>query len=177
MLTKHMNAKKRILALTTGGTIEKSYCEAEGTISNRESILRAKLVQKLRLPHTDLQVHEVMAKDSLDLTDQDRETISSEINRLSTSYHGMIVLHGTDTMERTLQLCHESHPSPCIPVVFTGAMKPAGFEDSDATQNVTEAILAAQILAPGYYIAFHSRIFPAPNVTKNRTRLTFEETE
>lgn len=171
-----MIAKKRILALTTGGTIEKSYCESEGTIANRESILKAKLVQKLRLPHTELQVQEIMAKDSLDMIEEDREKIASEIMRLSPSYDGIVVLHGTDTMEHTLRLCHERIPSPPIPVVFTGAMKPAGFEDSDATQNVTEALLAAQTLPPALYLSFHSRVFTAPNVFKNRTRLTFEET-
>ncbi len=170
-----MIEKKRILALTTGGTIEKSYCESEGTIANRESILRAKLVQKLRLPHTDLQVHEVMAKDSLDMEEADREKIAEEIERLSTTCDGMIVLHGTDTMEQTLRHSFARIPKPPIPVVFTGAMKPAGFEDSDATQNVTEALLSAQSLPPGLYLSFHSRILPAPNVFKNRIRLTFEE--
>lgn len=168
--------KKRILALTTGGTIEKSYCESEGTISNRESILHAALVQRMRLPHTDIDVCEIMAKDSLQLNDRDREEIHQKIQESLPHYDGIIVLHGTDTMERTLAYCHQKPDTPTVPVVFTGAMKPAGFEDSDARQNVTEAIFAAQFLSPGYYLSFHSRLFPAPNVTKNKTRLTFEET-
>ncbi|MBK1878274.1 asparaginase domain-containing protein [Pelagicoccus mobilis] len=167
---------KRILALTTGGTIEKSYCESDGTISNRESILHANLVQRLRLPHTQLEVCEIMAKDSLQMTDSDRQAISQKINEQSTGYDGIIVLHGTDTMEHTLRYCYKQTAEPPIPVVFTGAMKPAGFEDSDARQNVTEALLAAQILPPGLYISFHSQIFPAPNVRKNKKRLTFEPT-
>lgn len=172
-----MSEKKRILAITTGGTIEKSYCETEGTIANRESILHAKLVQRLRLPHTELKVLEIMAKDSLELNDHDRSTISDTIRSQSENYDGIIVLHGTDTMAHTLRFCHKREPNPTVPVVFTGAMKPAGFEDSDAQQNVTEALLASQILPPGHYIAFHSRVFPAPNVTKNRKRLTFEATD
>lgn len=168
---------KSILAITTGGTIEKSYCETEGTIANRESILHAKLVQRLRLPHTKLTVFEVMAKDSLELTENDRETIANAISEQTLLYDGIIVLHGTDTMEHTLRYCYEHRPDPRIPVVFTGAMKPAGFEDSDAQQNVTEALIASQILDPGYYIAFHSHVFPAPNVTKDRKRLTFVSTD
>ncbi|MBC2606746.1 asparaginase domain-containing protein [Pelagicoccus albus] len=166
--------KKRILAITTGGTIEKSYCESEGTIANRESILQKKLVQRLRLPHTDFAVHEVMAKDSLQMTEEDRLKISEEISRLASGYDGMIVLHGTDTMADTLRFCYERTAKTPIPVIFTGAMKPAEFEDSDARQNVTEALLAAQFLPPGYYLSFHSRIFPAPNVFKDRSRLTFD---
>lgn len=172
-----MNNKKRILAITTGGTIEKSYCESEGTIANRESILHAKLVQRLRLPHTELKVLEIMAKDSLELTDTDRTLIADSIASQSKEYDGIIVLHGTDTMEHTLRFCFEYRPNPSLPVVFTGAMKPAGFEDSDAPQNVTEALLASQILEPGYYIAFHGRVFPAPNVTKDRKRGTFVATD
>jgi L-asparaginase len=168
-----MNPKKRILALTTGGTIEKSYCEAEGTIANRESLLRAKLAQKLRLPYTELSVHEVMAKDSLDLTEDDRLIIFGSIEAAAARYDGVIVLHGTDTVERTLRVCHESDPSPRVPVVFTGAMKPAGFDDTDALQNFTEALLASQFMPPGFYLSFHSRIFKAP-VRKNRAAGAFE---
>lgn len=167
--------KRRILALTTGGTIEKSYCESEGTIANRESILQAKLVQKLRLPHTEFSVCEIMAKDSLELSDSDRLRIASEIQTRFEAYDGIIVLHGTDTMDRTLQVCVDEISAPPIPIVFTGAMKPAEFEDSDARQNVTEAILASQFLPPGIYLSFHSQIFKAPMVRKDRSRLTFEE--
>ena len=62
----------------------------------------------------------------------------------------------------------------CAPIVFTGAMKPMGFEDSDSNQNVTEALLAAKILSPGVYISFHNQVFELPNVRKNKEKRTFE---
>jgi len=53
-------------------------------------------------------------------------------------------------------------------------MKPLGFDDSDAAQNVIEALYAAKILAPGIYISFHNQIFNPPFVRKNRDKRTFE---
>ena len=49
-----------------------------------------------------------------------------------------------------------------------------GFEDSDATQNVTEAILATKFCLPGVYISFHGELFDLPKVRKNKDKLTFE---
>jgi L-asparaginase len=60
-------------------------------------------------------------------------------------------------------------------VILTGAMKPLGFDDSDAKQNVVEAIYAARLVSAGYYISFHGRLFKVPNVRKNKQRGTFEE--
>ena len=57
-------------------------------------------------------------------------------------------------------------PNIKLPVVFTGAMKPMGFEDSDATQNVTEAIFATKFCLPGVYISFHGELFDLPKVRK-----------
>ena len=85
----------------------------------------------------------------------------------------MVVLHGTDTMAKTAQFIQQNL-GPRVPVVFTGAMKPMGFDDSDATQNVLEAMMAAKILSPGIYISFHNRIFTVPGVRKNKEQGTFE---
>ena len=88
---------------------------------------------------------------------------------------GIVILHGTDTMALTAQYCFDRIKELSVPVVFTGAMIPMGFEDTDATQNVTEAMLAAKLLKPGFYISFHNQIFVVPNVQKNKEKRTFEE--
>jgi len=54
-------------------------------------------------------------------------------------------------------------------------MKPLGFDDSDAAQNVIEAIFAARIMGPGYYVTFHGKLFTVPQLRKNKERGTFEE--
>jgi L-asparaginase len=160
--------------LTTGGTIEKSYCEEEGTLKNRASIIREGLIGSLRLPYTRLELESVMNKDSLEMDDSDREQIASAVARTARSGEPIVVLHGTDTMSLSADYCYHKLGVPDVAVVFTGAMKPMGFIDSDARQNVTEALLAARLLKPGFYIAFHNRVFDVPGTRKNRDTGTFE---
>jgi L-asparaginase len=167
---------KNILVLTTGGTIEKSYSEEEGSLENRESLLKNKLLNKLRLPGVDVSVKTIMAKDSLIMTDSDREMIFKNINESILKYHGILVLHGTDTMDKTIEHCIHQLPSPQIPIVFTGAMKPAGFDDSDAFQNFTEALMVCQIAKPNFYLSFHGQLFYGNHIKKNKEKRTFEGT-
>jgi len=122
-------------------------------------------------------VKQIMSKDSLYMDDTDREFILSSIKKYELEKKPIIVLHGTDTMDLTSKYCHDNYPNVSVPVVFTGAMKPLGFDDSDAAQNVIEAIFAARILSPGYYVTFHGKLFTVPNFRKNKQRGTFEEIE
>jgi L-asparaginase len=78
-------------------------------------------------------------------------------------------------MDLTSKYCFENFKEIGVPVVFTGAMKPLGFDDSDAAQNVIEAIFAARIMKPGYYVTFHGKLFTVPKFKKNKLRGTFEE--
>jgi L-asparaginase len=167
--------KKRIYILTTGGTIEKTYDEVEGKIDNHETVLKQTILTQLRFPHTHVEVKYLMNKDSLQMDEQDRTIIAQAIERFSQYNHPIIVIHGTDTMDLTAKHCHESISNISVPVIFTGAMKPLGFKDSDALQNVTESLTAAAILKPGFYINFHNHIFTVPNVRKNKQKRTFEE--
>ncbi len=169
------NSKKNLTILTTGGTIEKTYDESEGSLENRETIVKNKLLQKLRLPYTEMKVSCLMSKDSLHMDLKDRELIRDAIKEAAKTSAPIVVLHGTDTMDQTAKFCFQTYPEVAVPVVFTGAMKPMGFDDSDAAQNVTEAIFAAGILDAGYYVTFHGRLFNVPNFKKNKDRGTFEE--
>lgn len=165
--------KREVKVLTTGGTIEKTYSEDDGSMKNRESLIKSKLIKRLRLPHTDIEVEEVMCKDSLDMTEEDRETICRRIQLRAQSGHPIIVLHGTDTLHLTIAHCQAQVPSPTVPILFTGAMMPAGFEDSDAIQNFTEALALSQVVAPGWYVSFHSTLHKGDTIKKDRERRTF----
>lgn len=169
------NAPKDVLLITTGGTIEKTYDEFDGSLENRGTSIKNRILSKLRLPYTNILVHPLLSKDSLYMDDGDRklicETISEDLKREAP----IVVLHGTDTMALTAEYCFERIKNPAVPVVFTGAMIPMGFDDTDATQNVTEALLAARLLSPGFYISFHNQIFKVPHVQKNKEKRTFEE--
>ena len=170
-----LNPINRVIMLTTGGTIEKTYDESDGTLFNRETVIRKKIEQRLRLPYTQIEVKSLMCKDSLDMNTEDRELIYQAIKRFATYNDPIVILHGTDTMQQTAEYVQQNWEYPTVPVVFTGAMKPLGFDDSDALQNVTEALIVSKIISPGIYLSFHNRLFGVPGVKKNKQTLTFEE--
>lgn len=168
------NSVQKVTILTTGGTIEKTYDEIEGSLQNRETIIRHRIEDGLRLPYTRIEVKSLMAKDSLDMDLQDRKIISQAIQKFAEYGNPIVVLHGTDTMQHTAEVVYETWKNPTVPVIFTGAMKPLGFIDSDAVQNVVEAMMVAKIVEPGVYISFHNRLFTVPGVQKNKLKRTFE---
>lgn len=163
----------RVTILTTGGTIEKTYNELEGSLRNDRSVLD-EILGTLRLPDLFIRHVSVMHKDSLDMTDQDREQIMAAVTDALPHSQAVIVLHGTDTLEVTGEALHTHLGSALeVPVILTGAMRPYEFRDSDALQNVTEALLAARIVAPGVYVAMHNRVLRFPGVFKDRGTLSF----
>lgn len=164
-----------VILITTGGTIEKTYNEFDGSLENRGTSIKNRILTKMRLPYTNIVVFPILSKDSLHMNDEDRRLIAATIKDQMQKNCPIVVLHGTDTMNISAEHCFNTLGTPKVPVVFTGAMIPMGFDDSDAAQNVTEALLAAKLMAPGFYISFHNQIFKVPRVRKNKDRGTFEE--
>ena len=52
-------------------------------------------------------------------------------------------------------------------------MRPYALRTTDALQNLTEALLAVQLLPPGVYVAMHDRVLQFPGVVKDPLRGTF----
>lgn len=171
------NSPQDVIIITTGGTIEKIYDEFDGSLANRGTSVKNKILSKLRLPYTNISVIPLLSKDSLYMDEADRAFICQTIEEEAKKNSPIVVLHGTDTMAVTAEYCFKRLTNLSVPVVFTGAMTPMGFEDSDATQNVTEALLSAKLLSIGFYISFHNQIFKVPYVQKNKEKRTFEQTE
>ncbi len=171
------NDVKTTVILSTGGTIEKTYDEEEGSLENRESVIQNKILDRLRYPYRQFVVKAIMAKDSLHMDEQDRHIIFDAIKKFESMDCPIVVLHGTDTMDQTLKVCFERNQETpvSIPIVFTGSMRPLGFVDSDAQQNVIEAIHTANSLLPGFYLSFHGQVFLPPNLKKNKQKKTFEK--
>ncbi len=162
----------KLTILTTGGTIEKTYNEFDGSLRNARSVLED-ILASLRLPDLFVRHVAVMAVDSLDMTDDDRLRIVRAVEDALPSSDAVLVLHGTDTLPRTGELLHEKLVGLEMPVILTGAMRPYEFRDSDALQNVTESLLAAKLLHAGVYVVMHNRVLPFPGVYKDRRTLTF----
>jgi L-asparaginase len=60
-------------------------------------------------------------------------------------------------------------------VVFTGALQPAAFRDSDAIFNIGCALGAVQMADSGVFIAMNGRVFTAAGATKNLSKNRFED--
>ena len=125
----------KIYIVTTGGTIEKIYSEQTGQVEN----LTAKIdryLQLLRMPDTEIDITPLMNKDSLEMTEEDREIVLAVV-RQKVVLAPVVITHGTDTMVVTGRLLETEAVVTSVPVVLTGAMTPLGFERSDGLQNLT----------------------------------------
>jgi L-asparaginase len=157
--------------ITTGGTIEKIYSEQTGQVEN----LTAKIdryLQQLRLPDVRVEVTPLMNKDSLEMTEEDRELVLAVVKR-KVSDAPVVITHGTDTMVETGKLLKQRMPDLKFPVILTGAMTPLGFERSDGLQNLTESLFAGRVLQAGVWIVMHGDVFDVDHARKDREHARF----
>jgi L-asparaginase len=152
---------------TTGGTIDKVYFDAKSKFEVGEpQILEVLREANLSI---DYQVTPLMRKDSLELTDQDRELVRKAIEA-STSTR-IVITHGTDTMTDTARALSGITGKT---IVLTGAMQPARFRFTDAVFNIASAMMAAQTLAEGVYITMNGQVFDPAITRKNVEMNRFE---
>ena len=117
-------------------------------------------------------IHSLMQKDSLEITDDDRQIIHDAVAGDQASQ--ILITHGTDTMVQTAETLRNI-TDKCI--VLCGSMQPARMRESDASFNIGAAIMAVQCLGPGVYIVMNGQVFTAGQVRKNRQARRFEAVE
>lgn len=151
-----------VLVLTTGGTIDKAYFDALSEYQIVESGIPALLAEaRVALP---FRVVELMRKDSLELTEADRDLIARMAREAPESR--IVVTHGTDTMTETAKVLAAQLPGKTV--VLTGALSPARFAETDAPFNLGMAFATAQVAPPGVYIAMSGEVFDGLKVRKDR---------
>ena len=165
---------KRIALISTGGTIEKTYDELVGVLHNRVSVLDLMLAQ-LQLCGIQIDRVALMNKDSLDMTEADHDLIAATVERYAGTHDGIVIVHGTDRLAKTGHRIVErlTTPHPGVPIVLTGAMRPWEMRSTDALQNLTEALLAVQLLPAGVYVSMHNNVLQFPGVQKDPAAGTF----
>ena len=168
--TQLMVAMRSIALISTGGTIEKTYDALSGVLHNQVSVLDVMLAS-LELRAVEVHRIHLMNKDSLEMDAADHDLISETAHWATKVHEGVVVVHGTDTLELSGERILSKGP-PTVPVVLTGAMRPYELRNTDALQNLTEALLAVQLLEPGVYSAMHNRVLAFPGVVKDRRRGT-----
>lgn len=159
----------KIAIVTTGGTIDKIYFDAKSHYEVGDSEAPRILAEA----HADVEreVVNVLHKDSLEITDEDRAMIRRVVAARPEKH--VLITHGTDTMVETARALAGI---PGKVIVLTGALAPARFRSTDAPFNLGMAVAALQTLREGVWIAMSGRIFAADRVRKNRERNRFEET-
>ena len=165
-------AKKRIALLSTGGTIEKTYDELAGVLTNVVSVLDVMLSQ-LELSGTEIERFALMNKDRLEMSPEDHDLIAEAALSKAANFDGVIIVHGTYRLAKSGDVIFSRSPSPPVPIVLTGAMRPFALRSTDAIQNLTESLIAVQLALPGVYVCMHNQLIPFPGVVKDRENGTF----
>ena len=127
-----MNRTKEVKFFTAGGTIDKVCFDAK----SEYEVGPPQVVEVLKEAHVtlDYEVESVLSKDSLDMTDGDRQLIRERIAADSCSR--IVVTHGTDTMVQTALVLGDI---PGKTILLTGSMQPARFRVTDAAFNIGTA--------------------------------------
>ncbi|MEK7547060.1 MAG: asparaginase domain-containing protein [Patescibacteria group bacterium] len=145
----------KIKVFTAGGTIDKVYSEIKGTLNfsfGKQAVIEIS-EDKVEL-NFDYDVERLLAKDSLEMTDEDRELIKKACQGAIADK--ILITHGTDTMIDTARVL-STVPDKLI--ILTGASQPYRFRESDAEFNVGVAIGALNSLKQGVYIAMNGRVY------------------
>ena len=155
-----------ILIVTTGGTIDKLYFDALSEYQIGDSIVGGLLQRgRVTLP---CRIEQLLRKDSLDLTDEDRALIARTVAAAPESR--VIITHGTDTMTQTAAALAGIAGKT---IVLVGALAPARMSESDAPFNLGMALATAQIATPGVWITMNGTVFRADEVVKDRAKGAF----
>ena len=169
-------SRKKLWVLGTGGTIAGLSANAHdnlGYVSAQVGVAQlAGSVGPAIAQHWELLTEQVAQIDSKDmdfdvwavLAGRCRHFLSQE------DVAGLVVTHGTDTLEETAYFLHRVLGSEGVghkPVVLTGAMRPASSMASDGPQNLRDALaVAADPAASGVLVVFAGKVHGAVQVQK-----------
>jgi L-asparaginase len=153
----------KLVFIQTGGTIDKDYPnKTKGWAFEFGEPATNRILKKLN-PSFEFEVITAFQKDSLEITDQDRQELVDLINSKNSSK--FIITHGTDTMIETAEFLRKHIENRCI--VITGAMRPERFSNSDAPTNLGCAIATAQLIEKGIFIAMNGIIKRYSDIDRN----------
>ena len=161
-------AQKRILLLTTGGTIA-SHMTSHGLVPTltAEDILNV-------LPDMEklcsLEARNLFRIDSTNMTCGHWKQIAREIETHYWEYDGFIVCHGTDTMAYTAAALSYMIQNSPKPIVLTGSQRPLEMEISDARMNLRDSILyALDDASSGVSLVFGGKIIAGTRAKKTKS--------
>ena len=159
---------KNLKIITTGGTIDKLYFDDLSDYKIGKPII-AELLNTYHVGF-EFEVVPLLKKDSIYITDEDRELIKNVIEKSEESH--FLITHGTDTMVETARYLK---PIKDKTIVMTGALTPARFNATDAIFNIGCAVAAVQTQPAGVWVIMNGLVWDPEQVRKNRKANRFEE--
>lgn len=159
----------KILFIQTGGTIDKAYPKSnKGYAFEIDSPAFERILKKVKVG-IDYETLSLFQKDSLEIIDDDRLALKNLISK--TELEKIIITHGSDTLIETAQFVGNIAGKTCV---FTAALTPEVFKETDADFNLGCAIGTVQLLNGGTYIAMNGQVFTPDNCRKNKENGKFE---
>jgi len=163
---------KKILIINTGGTFNKVYNPLTGNLDIDSTGEAIKEIAKAWL--TELKVLNIIGKDSLDMTDKDRESMVTSIQEASEK--NIIIVHGTDTIDKTAAFIANAKLNKKI--VLTGAMVPYSINPIEATSNLSSSYgFLYGLEKKGVFISMNNVIKGHKRVVKNKEKGYFENSK
>ncbi|MBU1189536.1 MAG: asparaginase [Gammaproteobacteria bacterium] len=156
-----------LLIITTGGTIDKVYFDANSDYEVGEPEI-GRILESFSAAFR-YRVIPLLRKDSLQMNAADRALIRTTIEQ--NPHLHVLITHGTDTMIDTALALDGLGERR---IVLTGALNPARFQGSDAVFNIGCAVGAVQSVKPGVYVVMNGRVWDPHQVRKNRDQNRFE---
>lgn len=156
-----------IKIFTTGGTIDKVYFDAKSNYTVGDPLIGG--ILEHAAVNFDFEIEKIMAKDSLDMNEEDRRLIVDRI--AADPCEHIVVTHGTDTMIQTARALESVEGKT---IVLVGSLSPARFKGTDAEFNIGFAVAAVQMLPHGSYVTMQGCSFRPREVRKNVEANRFE---
>ena len=156
--------KSKITVINTGGTFNKRYNPLSGELEvPKDSLALDEIISYCY--NIDFDVLNIISKDSLEMSDVDRELIVKTIKDCKNQ--NIIIVHGTDTMDLTAKYLDEKIKDKTI--VLTGAMLPISINKVEATLNFSQSIgFLNSNCENGIYISMHGSVKNYKKLIKNR---------
>ena len=169
------NELPKVYILATGGTIAGSGSSATNSQYSAGQVAIGTLLDAVPAIKNvaDVEGEQVVNIGSQDMSDEVWLVLAKRINELlgRSDVNGVVVTHGTDTMEETaffLSLTVNSDK----PVVLVGAMRPSTAISADGPANLYNAVVTAaspSSMNRGVLVCMNGKVFGAADVTKTNT--------
>ena len=175
LVTVSLNAKPKIRIIATGGTIagvsttSASSAYTAGQVGI-QTLLDA-VPQILNL--ADISGEQLVNIGSQDMNDEVWLKLSKRVNELlnKEGYDGVVITHGTDTMEETAYFLNLTVKSD-KPVILAGSMRPSNAISADGPANLYNAVAAAvspNCKGMGVLCCMNNQLLDAKTVIKTHT--------